>query len=128
MTAGTDKPEHGIQGIHSNKRFVASEIIMFTSLLVPLPYRSQEMALCTRASFGERCFSNIEAKKQRRGLLRSGNLSKDLSSVISVGRFCFSSSHIVSQLKHLTASMLSRSTVSCVSEHILWISFAQCWI
>lgn len=99
---------------------------VFTCLLVPFPWKSIEIALCTRPSFGDRFFSSMEARRQRSGLFCSGCFTNAISRVISVGRLCTSSSHIVSQLKNLTASMSSLSNVSRSTEHKWRISSFTC--
>ena len=58
---------------------------VLTFLLVPFPYISIEIAFCTKLSFGDRYFSNMEARKQRSGLLHSGCFTDNFRRVISVG-------------------------------------------
>ena len=85
-----------------------------TCLLTPLPYNSNDIALCTRHNLGDRCFKIIDIKKQSSSFPIVGiSFMKKLS---RVGTSHISSTHIVSQLNCHTASFVSHKSKLCSSD------------
>ena len=72
---------------------------------------------------GTSFFSNIEAKRQRNGLLSVGWRTNSMRRDIKVGSILHSSNHTVSQLKCFTASILSLKILSWLVEHKTFNSF-----